>query len=338
MADRSTLPRRPYPNEGGVSGPLGPASWGPGGLTQEGAAPGATVSPRASTAGSPPRASTGQRAPAPPGERRLPGAPRERKPVLAALAVLLVAGGAAASALVVIKTGHKVAAIEVSQRIGAGQQISLGAMEEVSISADTPIPYVPWSERAQVARYYAAAAIPAGTLLTPRMVVQAGGLTTGRQLLGLTLKPGQIPAALTTGDHVDIYDTNTTTQNSCPGLPGATLTRDAIVTGLAFPGSSSGSNNVAVDIALNPPDAGQVACNAANGWAAIGIVPAGGNRGGQAQPSAAPVAGPQSPARSPGDLKKRRASAPPASGAPTVPAGQQAASASPDAPPSPRAR
>jgi hypothetical protein len=274
MADRSTLPRRTYPNGGAEPGPSGPGPLGPG-------------------------AGTDQRAPTPPGERRLPGAPRERRPVLAALAVLLIAGGAAASALIVIKTGHKVAAIEISQRIGTGQQISLGAMQEADISADTPIAYVPWSERAQVTRYYAAAAIPAGTLLTPRMVVQANRLANGRQLLGLTLKPGQIPAALAAGDHVDIYDTNTTTQNSCPGLPGAALTRDAIVTGLALPASSSGSSNVAVDIALNPSDAGQVACNAANGWAAIGVEPAGGNRGAAAQPAppASPAASPSPRAR-----------------------------------------
>ncbi len=253
-----------------------------------------------------------QRATAPSG-RRLPTAPRERKPVLAALALLLVAGGAAASALLVIKTSHRVPAIEISQEVGAGQPIPLSAMEEVQVAADSGLSYVGWSDRLQVTRYYAGAAIPAGTLLTAKMVVSVNHLTSGRQVLGLTLKLGQVPGALRTGDHVDVYDTNTTSQNSCPGLPGATLTHNAIVTSVTFPSSSSGSSNIGVDIALNPPDAGLVACNAANGWAAIGIVPAGGIQSQPATPPAIP--GAQKRARSPG---KHRATTPTA---PATPAG-----------------
>jgi hypothetical protein len=241
-----------------------------------------------------------------PGGRRPPSAPRERKPVLAALAVLLVAGGAAASAFLVVRTSRQVPAIEISEEVGAGQQIPLSAMQEVQVPSGTPLAYVAWSERAQVTRYFAAAAIPAGTLLTAKMVVQATNVTAGRQVLGLTLKPGQVPAALKIGDHVNIYDTNTTNQNSCPGLPGSALTRDAIVTGLALPGGSSGSNNVGVDIALNPPDAGLVACNAANNWAAIGILPAGGKQAGQPAVTPAPSASP--PVQTGG--KHRRAPAP----------------------------
>ncbi len=258
-----------------------------------------------------------QRIATPPAGRRLPGAPRERKPALAALAVLLIAGGAAVSALLLVQTGHRIPAIEISQTIGAGQAIPLSAMQEVQISAGSGLQYVPWSERDQVTRYFAGSAIPAGTLLTAKMVVQANDLTTGRQVIGLTLKPGQVPASLQIGDHVDIYDTNTTSQNSCPGLPGATLTRDAIITNLALPNSSGGSSNVGVDIAINPADAGPVTCNAANNWAAVGIMPA----GGQAQPSATPPApAPQGsgPART--GTKKRRTGVPQAAAAPTAPA------------------
>ena len=280
--DRSTLPRGPYPN-------------------------------------------ADQRTPTAPTGRRPPSAPRERKPVLAALAVVLVAGGAAASALLVVRTSHRVAAIEISQEVGAGQRIPLGAMQEVQVASGTALSYVSWSARTQVARYYAGAAIPAGTLLTAKMVVPASNVTAGRQVLGLTLKPGQVPAALKIGDHVSIYDTNTSGQNpssqnpssqsSCPGLPGAAPTRDAIVTGLALPGGTSGTNAVGVDVALNPPDAGQVACNAANGWAAIAILPAGGK---QVTPAAAaPAAGAPPPLGARTGGKKRRAAAP-ATSAPPV--------------------
>ena len=268
-----------------------------------------------------PYPNAGQR-PTAPNQRRMPGAPRERKPVLAALAVLLIAGGAAVSALLVMRTGHKVPAIEISADVGAGQQIPLTSMQEVQVASDSGFGYVPWSARFQVARYYAGDPIPAGTLLTARMVVPASQVTAGRQVLGLTLKPGQVPGALRIGDHVDIYDTNTA-QNSCPGTPGGVLSHDAVVTGLAIPSSGSGSSNVAVDIALNPPDAGAVVCNTANGWAGIAILPAG---GGQAQPSPTPAAPPPARAAPRAGLRKRRVTTPPAT---------PVTSASPSAPASP---
>ena len=54
--------------------------------------------------------------PTSPAGRRLPSAPRERKPALAALAVVLVVGGALVAALLVIDAGHKTGAIEIRSR------------------------------------------------------------------------------------------------------------------------------------------------------------------------------------------------------------------------------
>ncbi|HEX9358164.1 MAG TPA: hypothetical protein VF933_30650, partial [Streptosporangiaceae bacterium] len=104
--------------------------------------------------------------PTAPAGRRLPGAPRERKPALAALAVLLILGGALGAGLLVIQGSKRVAAIEISQQIGAGQRIPLSAMQQVQIAAGSGLAYVPWAEASQVTRFYAVSAIPQGTLLT----------------------------------------------------------------------------------------------------------------------------------------------------------------------------
>ena len=108
--------------------------------------------------------------PTAPSGRRLPSAPRERKPALFALAILLVAAGAGAAGLLVIRAGTKVQAIEIVQQVNQNAQIPAGAMEEVGISAGSGVSYVPWSQAGQVARYFAATTIPAGTLLTQNMV------------------------------------------------------------------------------------------------------------------------------------------------------------------------
>jgi hypothetical protein len=104
--------------------------------------------------------------PTAPAGRRVPSAPRERKPALAALAVLLILGGALGAGFLVLQSGKRVAAIEISQQLGVGQKIPLSAMREVQIASGTGLDYVQWNEAGQVAQYYTATAILPGTLLT----------------------------------------------------------------------------------------------------------------------------------------------------------------------------
>jgi len=249
----------------------------------------------------------GWQVPTAPAGRRLPSAPRERKPALAALAVLLIVGGALGAGFLVTQTGKRVGAIEISQQIGVGQKIPRTAMQEVQIASDSSVNYVPWNEASQVAEFYAANAIPPGTLLNGAMVVRANHVTAGKDVLGLALKDGQLPAGLQVGDHINIYQVSDATE-SCPGSPGSTLAGNAVVLAIAVPSATSGSATAAdVQIALDPQAAGQVACNAANGTVAVGVLPAGGQQ-----------------ASGPGE-----SSSPPGGGSKTTPHGGASPSASP---------
>jgi hypothetical protein len=214
-----------------------------------------------------------------PSGRRLPAVRRERKPALAAFALLLIIGGALAAGLLVVQSGKRIAAIEITQQVGAGQRIPLGVMQQVQVASGTGLAYVPWAEASQVARFYAATTIPPGTLLTGAMVARASGVTTGRDILGLALKDGQLPAQLKPGDQVRIYAVSGQASGSagCPGVGGAALTGDAVVVGVLTPGngslagSSSGTTDVTV--AVSPADAGAVACDAAAGNVAVVVLP-----------------------------------------------------------------
>src|SRR6266545_1381564 len=168
----------------------------------------------------------GWQVPTSPEGRRLPSAPRERRPGLAALAVLLIVGGALSAGFLITKTG---------KRNGA-------------------------------------------------MVVRANHVTAGRDVLGLALKEGQLPAGLQVGDHIDIYQVSNANE-ACPGSSGSALSSNAIVLAIAVPSASSGSSAAAdVQVALNPRDAGAVACNASNGIVGIAVLPAGGHRSGGTGP------------------------------------------------------
>jgi hypothetical protein len=76
----------------------------------------------------------------------MPSRQRERKPALFALAILLVALGAGAAGLLVIRAGAQVQAIEIVQQVNQNSQIPVTAMQEVGIPSGSAISYVPWSQ------------------------------------------------------------------------------------------------------------------------------------------------------------------------------------------------
>ncbi len=210
--------------------------------------------------------------PTAPSGRRPPSTPRERKPVLAALAVLLIVGGAAGAGYLLTRNAKRVAAIEITQQVSAGQKFPLSAMQQVDIAADSGVSYVPWSEASQVAQFYAGSAIPPGTLLNSAMVVRASNVTAGKAVLGLALV-------------------------ACPGTPGGILSAHAAVLAINTPSASSGSSaSEDVVVAVAPGSAGVVACNAANGLVGIAIVPGSGQQAGAG--SAGPATQPTAPAGS----------------------------------------
>jgi hypothetical protein len=208
--------------------------------------------------------------PTAPGGRRMPSAPRERKPALAALAVLLVAIGAAAAGLLVIKAGHRVAAIEIVQHVGRGEQIPASAVREIQISSDSGLDYVAWQYASRVTGVFAATEIPAGTLLTPAMTSTTSDLATGKVEIGLSLKPGQEPGDLAIGDTVQAFSVGTGSGcgASDPGVPLATGTVTNLTGSATFSGTTAG-----VTLAVPQAEAGSLACFASAGDVAVALLP-----------------------------------------------------------------
>jgi hypothetical protein len=226
--------------------------------------------------------------PTSPAGRRLPSAPRERKPALAALAVVLVVGGALAAALLVIDAGHKTGAIEISQPVGQGQKIPLSSMREVEVTSGTGIDYVPWNERSQVARTYAATMLPPGTLLTPQMTTAVNTATKGMTVVGLALKDGQLPDGIQVGDHVGIFVTSDN-DGRCPRPVTNVLAPNAVVLNIGHPASTASDAVDDVQVAVPPAFAAGVTCNAANNNVGVGVLPAGGRGAASTTPSSGPA-------------------------------------------------
>lgn len=228
----------------------------------------APAAPAERTGLSTPAERTGLSAPA---SRRLPVPPRERRPALAALAVLLVLGGALATTLLVLRAGDRVSAIRIVRQVGAGQRVPLEAMEEVLI-ADTGVDYVAWRHRAEVAKTFARVTLLPGTLLTERMVTRASEeLGPGKAIVGLALKAGQAPAGLTAGDRVQVIHAPPADRGDAPGR---VLVRNALVHEVGEPGrsGSGGPVSIVVDAAVAPT----VARHASSGEIALAALPGAG--------------------------------------------------------------
>ncbi|MBB2909628.1 hypothetical protein FHS43_000874 [Streptosporangium becharense] len=187
-----------------------------------------------------------------PASRKLPVPPRERKPALAALAVLLILGGALATTLLVLRSGDRVSAIAVSQQIGAGQRFTEAMLREVQI-ADTGIDYVAWADRAKVAENFARVTLIPGTLLTREMVVSSSReLGPGKAQVGLALKPGQSPGTLERGDRVQVI--YVPSKGGSANEEGRVLAQSALVhqVGTSGRGGASGLVTVIVDSSVSP--------------------------------------------------------------------------------------
>ncbi|SDG67059.1 hypothetical protein SAMN05421505_106202 [Sinosporangium album] len=184
-----------------------------------------------------------------PASRKLPVPPRERKPALAALAVLLILGGALATTLLVLRSGDRVSAIRISAQVGAGQPFTPEVLEEVQI-ADTGIGYVSFAEREEVMKTFARVTLLPGTLLTEEMTVrESEELGPGKAIVGLALKPGQVPAGLDEGDRVQVI--------FVPGRNGAgeqpkVLAQAALVHRVPSEGRGNGVINVIVASSAAP--------------------------------------------------------------------------------------
>jgi hypothetical protein len=218
----------------------------------------------------------------------MPSAPRERKPALAAVAILLVALGAASAGYLVLNAGHRVGAVEITQDVGQGQQIPASAIKEVEIASNSGINYVAWQYANRVAGVYAAVQIPAGTLLTSAMTTATNNLAAGKVQVGLSLKPGQAPANLLIGQSVEAFGVGTGsgcgaaaatggaggTGGGSGGSGGGPITTGVIASVVGS--TASNGSTAAVTLAVPEADAGVLACYASAGDVAIALTPGSG--------------------------------------------------------------
>ncbi len=135
---------------------------------------------------------------APPGAprspERLPRPARRQRPVLVALAVMLVIGCSAVSASLVLSSGDTTSVLTVVRSVPVGGAVEAADLGAADISG-SGLTAVAAADRDQIVGLTAAVDLLPGTLLSDAMVTRDPVPGPGQAVVGLSLKPGLLPEA-----------------------------------------------------------------------------------------------------------------------------------------------
>lgn len=198
---------------------------------------------------------------------------RRRRPALLALGVALAAAGGLLAATLTMQAGDRVPVLAVARTIEVGSVVTANDLTEARIPADPNLDPIPAQQIDSVVGKLAAVPLRPGTLLTRTELTATAAPAAGRQLLGVLLKPGQLPARpLTPGQPVLIVATPGQQPATGSDRPEAQAIPATVVDVGGVTQDGSVTVDVSVDAALGPVLARQ----AAGGNVAVIVVPAGG--------------------------------------------------------------
>ncbi|MCX4546905.1 SAF domain-containing protein [Streptomyces sp. NBC_01565] len=198
---------------------------------------------------------------------------RRRRPGLIALSVALIAAGGLSGALLFTASGQRSAVLVVARDVPVGASITEADLATASLALDPAVKAVPVAKKPGTVGQRAAVALKAGALLSPSQVTAVSLVKPGEQLVGVALKPSQLPASrLAPGQHVLIVSTPDAAQTAggkpAEGAAGAApKTLAATVVAVGQPAPATGV--VLVDVAVPASEGPALAARVATGAVAL---------------------------------------------------------------------
>ncbi len=133
--------------------------------------------------------------------------PRQRRPALAALALLLIVGGALVAGLLAVRMDSRVPVLVAAQDIEPGAMITEEDLK-VSRVASEGLDLIPEEFADEVVGSYATSGITANTLLDVRMVSSEDPVPDGRAVVSVPLDGKLAPGRVASGDLVQVVRTS----------------------------------------------------------------------------------------------------------------------------------
>jgi hypothetical protein len=159
---------------------------------------------------------------------RLPVPTRQRRPALAALAVVLILGGAALSGYLVLSSGQKQSVLVLAQDVPYGHEFAASDFREAQLSYSSDLEPILTSQLGDLVGngYRAKQAIAAGTPLTAGMITTEIEIPSGNYVqAGVVAPDGQYPVeGVSPGDTVKVlYTPRSSGGDTAAAIKGVTL-------------------------------------------------------------------------------------------------------------------
>ncbi len=201
---------------------------------------------------------------------RPPGRSRRQLPWVV-IGVLCIVGGSLAGALWARAVSDREAVLVMARAVPAGQVIEDADLKVSRVAGDASLRAVASERIATVVGQRAAVDLLPGTLLVRAHVGNPAGLGSGKAMVGLALKPGQLPSTkLGAGNHVKVIDTGAAPGAVTPASPAVLAT--AAVAAVEDTESDAAGKTVVVSLIVDEARAPAIAAAGAAGRAALVLV------------------------------------------------------------------
>ncbi len=174
-----------------------------------------------------------------------PSPPRRRRPAIAAIAVLLIVGGAALAGLLALRLDSRVPVLVVTQDVPAGTEITTDVLGTTRVASEG-LDLIPESDARSVLGTYASSALSAGQLLDTKLLTTAEPIGADQVRVGVPLQSGQVPPGLRSGDEVRIVRLGDGTNPVRPLAVGLYLESDSVESGGLSGGATSSTATLLV--------------------------------------------------------------------------------------------
>ena len=199
---------------------------------------------------------------------------RRRRPGLIALSVALIAGGGLAGAVLYTASGQRTDVVVVARNVPVGSLITPDDLARASVALDPQVQAVAASQAPDLVGQPAAVDLTAGSLLSPAQVTRRSLVGPDQQVVGVALKPSQLPATpLAPGQKVIVVSTPDTGAGAVQGggakgtVGESPQTLPATVVAVGKPQMATGQ--VTVDVAVASAQGPALASRVATGDVAL---------------------------------------------------------------------
>lgn len=201
--------------------------------------------------------------------------PRRRRPGLAAAGLVIVILGFLGAYVYATSAGDSRPSLAMARTVTVGSPITDADLKEVKVNVASGLDPIPAGQRATVVGRIARVELVAGALLVADQLTDKAVPAAGQQLIGLELKPAQLPARplrpgepvllVITSDPSNVANTEAKGTQTLPRPP----TIKATVAGV---GATTTDGTVVVDVLVNENDGPAVLDRASQGRVALALV------------------------------------------------------------------